>query len=49
MQQVTYSPGPQTDDAGYADADLVLHRRPVPAGRRAGKRGNTIEVHHVPA
>jgi hypothetical protein len=28
MQQVTYSPGPQTDDAGYADADLVAHSRP---------------------
>src|SRR5271165_2799707 len=27
MQQATYSPGPQTDDAGYADADLVAQLR----------------------
>ncbi len=27
MQQVTYSPGPQTDDAGYADAALVAQLR----------------------
>ena len=27
MQQATYSPGPQTDDAGYADAELVAQLR----------------------
>ena len=27
MQQATYSPGPQTDDVGYADADLVAQLR----------------------
>ncbi len=27
MQQATYTPGPRTDDAGYADADLVAQLR----------------------
>ena len=27
MQQATYAPGPRTDDAGYADADLVAQLR----------------------
>ncbi len=27
MQQATYSPGPQADDVGYADADLVAQLR----------------------
>ena len=27
MQQATYTPGPQTDDVGYADADLVAQLR----------------------
>jgi len=27
MQQATYTPGPQSDDVGYADADLVAQLR----------------------
>jgi RNA polymerase sigma-70 factor, ECF subfamily len=27
MRQATYSPGPQADEAGYADADLVAQLR----------------------
>ncbi len=27
MQQATYTPGPQADDGGYADADLVAQLR----------------------